>query len=69
LLTSSQVSILREICKLCKNHREELYKDAIEQFNNEELNDNMKNDLVEKIAPLNIIITIITVFFSQSDLE
>jgi len=69
LLTSSQVSILREICKLCKSHREELYKDAIGQTNNEELDDNTKNDLVEKVAPLNIIITIITVFFSQSDLE
>jgi len=73
LLTSSQVSVLRDICKLCKSHREQLYKDAIENNNEEidntELDDNIKNDLIKKVAPLNIIITIITVFFSQSDLE
>jgi len=73
LLTSSQVSILRDICKLCKIHREQLYKDAIEnnneEVNNTELDNNIKNNLIKKVAPLNIIITIITVFYSQSDLE
>jgi len=73
LLTSSQVSILRDICKLCKSHREQLYRDAIEchheETENIELDDYTKNILIEKVAPLNIIITIITVFFSQCDLE
>ncbi|KAG4084163.1 survival motor neuron interacting protein 1-domain-containing protein [Neocallimastix lanati (nom. inval.)] len=73
LLTSSQISVLRDICKLCINQREQLYKNTIEykslNIDNLELNEKIKNDLIEEVAPLNIIITIITVFFSQSDLE